>query len=169
MASPDLLSLSVIDGTGTPGSFDLFVTIPPTATRADIQAFVDDYLTQHAGITSAQIATATMRLNMNVSSGGGTAAPDSRVEETGLFNYNQVGSKYKYGIDVPALKDSVIVNGKVDLTNAQITSWKNFILTGSHGIAIVSKFALLITQLLDVLLTFRKHRRALDRRSFETP
>lgn len=163
-----LLSIELQDNLGVPASHDLFVNVPDTATVANLVTYGQAYCAVLDPVTSAEGVVA--HFTVNFPSTGLKTAPlaTSEVERTGLFNFSQAGSRYKFGVDVPSIADAVIATGKIDLTNTGVIAWKNFILAaGAGGIQAASKFSNLLSGLLDALISFRKHRKAENRRSFE--
>jgi hypothetical protein len=165
-----LLSVDVLDKLGVSTTHNLFLDAPDTSTLADFNSFLTDYAPLLDAITDGQITAAHVRQQLALPSGLKSApASTAEVERTGLFNYTMSGNPYKFGIDVPAIADSKIVSGKINLTDSDILAWKSFILTGVGGITIVSKFLQSLIALVDALISFRKHRKQETRRSLETP
>ncbi len=162
-----IVSVEMLDSLGIQVSHDLFVECADTKTLADVNTFLAAYLPKLDAITDAQITGVKYKM-VGTLPGGLKASPaaHSEVEKTGLFNFSQADSAYKFGIDVPAISDGVIVNGKVDLTNSDVSTFYGFITTVTQGFTIVSKFVKALGALLDVLISFRKHRKAETRRSF---
>jgi hypothetical protein len=99
------------------------------------------------------------------------AVEGSRVEQTGLFNFKPSGVSHRYGIDLPAILDTLVSTGKILLGTGAAQDFIDLILAGvsADGVASTNPARQALTAFTDALITFRKHRRALDRRSFETP
>ncbi len=169
MSDPQLLSVQILDALGVVTTHTLFIDAPSTVTIANLQTFANDYLPLLDGITSGMIVGVKVDVPLNVVAGLKSApVAASEVERNGLFNFGLSGSKYKNGILVPSISESLLVNGKIDLTNAAITNWISFLHATTLGITIVSKFLVALQGLVDALLTFRKHRKAENRRSIES-
>lgn len=168
MATIDfLLSVELLDNLGVTVSMDTFHTVADTATLADLQTFINAYIPKLDAITDSQITAITPKLKMAIpGSAKATPAATAENERTGLFNFSQATVNYKNGIAVPAIKDSLITNGKIDLTAGAITDWVGVITVITAGVTTVSKFLYALQALLDALISFRKHRRAENRRSF---
>jgi len=103
-----------------------------------------------------------------------TPVAGSNVEQTGLFDFNQNNSKYVAAVDIPALLESTLVGGRIDLANTDIAAFITNLtqasgIGGSTTVFNNSKYLNATRSLRDALVTFRKHKRALDRVSFETP
>jgi len=165
---PGQLSVKIKDALGVETSMSTLHDVTTTDTVADLQTWAAAYLPKLDAITDGQITAATIAVTLTLPGSLKDApAAHSEVEKTGLFNFGQTGLPYKYGIDVPAISDNVIVNGKIDLTNSDITDWISLLTTLTNGIQAISKAFVVLTGLLDALISFRKHRRAESRRSFE--
>ena len=95
---------------------------------------------------------------------GGVDKSNGKVEQNGLFNYVVPASGRHHGIAVPAYLDSLIVAGEIP--NAGATAALTAKLTGAavDGTAdMASSDFLALGALTDTALTFRKHRRQLER------
>ncbi len=165
---PTLLSVELLDALGVTVSMDTFYEVPDTTTLADLNTYLAAYLPKLDAITDSKITAATFKPRGTLP-GGLKASPDEDAENerTGLFNFSQSAVPYKNGIDVPGISDALIVNGKIDLTATAVTDWVSIITTTTQGLINVSKFLNALQTLLDALISFRKHRRAESRRSFE--
>jgi hypothetical protein len=120
------------------------------------------------GLTDGAISRASIRVVLDTSSYGSPGS-DSEVEKGALFNMSQGGTAFKQGYWVPAVKDSLIVNGKVNLADAAVTAFLATLTASGAVIDYTGKFGNLLVALTDALISFRKHRRAENRRSVETP
>ena len=168
MANPSLLTCEVIDALGVTTSHTIFINPPAATTITQLQTFANDYAGVLDSIIDGQITALTAKITLTLPGTIKTSpVAGSEVERTGLFNMSQSGSKYKQGVDVPTLAAAVIVNGKIDLTNAQVLAYLAFLEAVTVGISVVSKFVNSLTGLVDALITFRKHRKLENRRSFE--
>lgn len=164
-----LWSFTIEDALGVSATHDVFVKCADTTTLATINTQNGLYQALLDAVTGGIIRKATCRVFMDLAVGDKSVATEgAEVERTMLGNFAQSGSLYKYGVDVPALESTLIVGGKVDLTNSDFTAWRDWFFTAHSGIQAVSKFLAVLTSLIDVLITFRKHRKAEDRRSIET-
>jgi len=163
-----LLSASLHDAIGVPSTTNLYLKIPDTVTVANLATFVQDYSAVLDPITGAQIDRMDIKINLPFSGAKSAPVAGSEVEKTGLFNFEQAGSFYKFGIDIPAIAASVLTSGGlIDLTNTDIQAWITFLGTVTAGITVVSKFLNALVALLDALISFRKHRKQESRRTIE--
>jgi hypothetical protein len=165
---PAILSATIQDAEGILATNKIYVDLDDTKTIAQLRTDGHSYLEALDNITDGQIIRAHVAVPIAL---GGTVKTSpvagSNVESTGLFNFSQVSSAYKEGVDVPAIAQATIVSGHIDLTNTDIQNWINFITVASSVVTVVSKFNNVLQALLDALRTFRKHRRQLIRASFE--
>lgn len=160
-------SYKIKDYLGVETSHLIDFVAPEATTITQLQTFVSGYTPVLDAIIDGQIILLTLSLDMNIAGAKSSPVVGNPVEQTGLFNFSQSGVTRKFGIDVPSIANEVIANGKVDLSNADVTAWKDWITAAHSGISVVSAYLLDLVALIDVLLSFRKKRKALNRRSFE--
>jgi hypothetical protein len=164
---PGTVSLTIIDEIGVKSQMLTNVIVTDATTVANIETLANGLVGVTDDIIDGQIIAATFKLDCDFSGAKSAPVAGSRVEQTGLFNFEQASSTYKYGIDVPNIKNAVLVGGRIDLTDASVIAWKNYILATTATITFAGRVLNALLALLDVLLTFRKKRRQLDARSFE--
>lgn len=170
MAShPAIVSVGLLDALGVPVSFDLYVLVDDAVNVGTLVSWSDEFLPVLDAVTGSQITSITVKQDLPLPGSGIKTTPDaaSENERTGLFNFSQATVKYKDGVDVPGLKESLIVDGKIDLTASAVTDWVAFVTTTADTIQPVSKFQYALVALKDALISFRKHRKAESRRSLE--
>jgi hypothetical protein len=162
------LSAELHDAIGVPASHIQYLSIPDTVTVANLHTLVNGYVGVLDPITGAQIDKMIVKITLPFSGAKSAPIAGSEVEKTGLFNFEQAGSFYKFGIDVPAIAASVLNSqGLIDLTNTNIQNWITFLGTVTAGVTFVSKFINALVALLDALISFRKHRKQESRRTIE--
>lgn len=168
MADPTILSYTIQDAEGVETSHSIYVNGPSSGLLSDLQAYAAAYATVLDGVTDGVIVRGRIDVPMSGLSGLKTTAGPNDVEKTGLFNFGNSSTRYKIPVDVPAIAQAVITAGRIDLSNANVAAWITFLETASSTISAVSKFLAVLQNVVDALLTFRKHRKQLIRRSFET-
>lgn len=171
MATPTIFSFTIEDAKGVKATHNIFTSYDGATTTVNgLITALNTYGGVLDAITDGQIIDTRLIIPL-APDGAWKTAPvaGSNVEQTGLFNFSQAGSKYKQGEDVPAISASVLVGGRINLTNADIISWLSALTGGLGTVGVVSKFANDLVALVDALVTFRKHRRQLDRVSYEVP
>jgi hypothetical protein len=162
-----LLSTTIKDALGVETSFPVYVETSDANTLvhliADAQAYqlvLDNVID---GLIIGQELKITVPLDAVKTAFTGTA----EVERNALFNFSQASIKYKQGFAVPTIAEAAIVNGKVDLTNSSIIAFFNLLITGGTYLKFTSKFVNALLALLDVVISFRKHRKRETAVSFE--
>jgi hypothetical protein len=163
-----LVSLHIVDELGVKSTMPIWLVGADTQTLAQLVTAAQNIATDTDAIIGGQVFKITGAVSVPLPSGiKSTPAANSRVEQTGLFNFSQSGSPYKYGVDVPSIKDSVLAGGRINLADTAVTTWVG-LLTAAIGAFTPESTALrAIVGLVDALLTFRKHRKQLDRVSYE--
>lgn len=161
-------SVTILDSLGVTASAPFYLQFPDASTLAEINTAVQAILTDLDDVTDGQILRATIEIDA-ILPGGLKSAPvaGSEVERGGLFNWFQTGIKYKFGVLVPALSASVVVDGKIDLSNVAVSTFLALVTAIGGDAEWVSTAGRLLTTLADALIVFRKHRKAESRRSFE--
>lgn len=162
------LSVQLTDSLGVTASVPYYLSIADTQTIDDLNTAMAAILTDLDAVTGAVIANATVNIDVTLP-GGIKATPiaGSEVERGALFNWSQLGIKYKFGILVPALRSTLIVNGKINLADAAVSAWNALMSTIGGDVDWVSTANIDLEVLRDALIVFRKHRKAESRRSFE--
>lgn len=161
------VSSQILDSNGVTASHQQYIQFADTVTLADLNTWAAAYLADLDNVTDGQITRATVTADLTIP-GSAKSAPvaDCDVEETGLFNLSQAVLPFKYGVDIPAIAQSLIVDGKIDLTAGAVTTFISILTTVTNGVTAVSKAFNALIALLDAVKSFRKRRKALTKRSF---
>jgi len=164
-----LFSISLLDELGIKSSMTIPAMIDPTTgTPAALKTAWDDLSEAVDGVIGSQITGGSVAI---ITTPGGTLktspAAGSRVEQTGLFNFSNATSKYKFGIDVPSIKNTVLSGNKVDLTNGAVSTLLDLLTAAFTGGVFANTSQYPLVALVDALLSFRKRRKQLARASFE--
>jgi len=93
---------------------------------------------------------------------------DSTVERTGLFTFSQVGSNYVASTDIPAIRDSLVTNGKIDLTASVVGTFINNMENQSATFPAQSKAGNAINKFQHAVVSFRKRRKQRIKASLES-
>lgn len=164
-----IFSYSMIDELGTKTSMSIPAMVDPTTGTP--AALKTEWLAlggQFDALIGAQVTGGSVSVALKPDPGWKTAPiAGSRVEQTALLNFTNATSKYKFGVDVPALRDTAIAGGKVDLTTSIVTDVITSLLTAFTGGVFTNTSQYPLTALADALLSFRKRRQQLSRSSFE--
>jgi hypothetical protein len=162
------VSLQLLDALGVTVSAPFYTNIDDTKTIAQLMTQAGNLASAVDPVTDSQITQISVQIIGTIPGGLKTSpAATAENERTGLLNFSQTGSPYKYGVDIPAIADSKIVNGKIDLTDGDITFLITLLTSAGTVFSYVSTAIKTLVRLIDALLSFRKHRKAESRRSFE--
>jgi len=161
-------SYRIKDALGVSVSFDdTVMLIPDTTTLATLQTITNSLTDVIDPVTDGMIDLITIKIDANIVGAKSAPNTDAEVERTGLFNYSQDTVSRKYALDLPAIARAVIADGKIDVSNADVVAFFQWFTAAHSGGTVVSKFLYALDALLDVAITFRKHRRPETRRSLE--
>jgi len=160
-----MLSYRIRDDSSVVANKSIFFIFADTVTLAGVQAFANAYAALLDAITEGVIVKQVFRAILPTSGLKDTPVADSDVEETLLTSYEQATSPYTWGDDVPAIIQAAIVNGRVDLTNADVAAYTAFLVAAHSGIANTSSDYIDLIALDSGQATFRKHRKQLNARS----
>jgi hypothetical protein len=160
-------SARIVDGLGTEATTTAYLSPADTTTLADLVTSLGTWLTNVDAVTDGLIRDTRIEIKPGLPGGLKTATgatfQASRVEQTGTLNFSVAGSTRKDGVVIPAISNSAIVSGKLDLTNAAIQALITLLTNGNY----TNPYNQVIVGLLDAILSFRKKRKQLQRSSFE--
>lgn len=161
------ISVEIVDAYGITGQVLINVTIPDTATLAQLATDIATLVSDTNPLTQGVITKAVAHL---VLPGSGDVLSDALgdVEKGALFNYNNATDAYATGILVPDVNPGILTTaGLVDLTNTDVLAFNTFLTSAHTAITPVTKGNRALTALRDALITFRKHRKPLTRKTKE--
>lgn len=165
-----VMSATIKDGMGVTATQNINLQVAGTQTVDNVGAEMNSYLPLLDAITDGKIESARLIWEVDLPAGlKASPVEDSAVEKGMLVNWKQANSIYKQGTYVPAVSDALLVGGKIDLSNADYIAWRDHLLGLTAAIKFVSKFLNAIQAVIDVLVSFRKHRKPANHVSFETP
>lgn len=167
-SSPARLSATVVDELGTEASTVAYLMVDPTQTLATLAASAQAWAADLDAVTGGKIVKLSAILLPGVP-GGLKAAPlaGSRVEQTGVINFQDATTGHRFGMAIPSIADSKIVGGKINLSDAAIQALVVLITTATGTQAFATPARQVITGAVDAILSFRKRRKSLSRSSFE--
>jgi len=160
-------SASLKDYLGTKVSHDLFVTINDADTLAQIATVAADYCAVLGAIIGGEGLDFQVKIHLPTTGLPVSAVAGDEAEKTGLFAFDQSNSTYVSSVDVPTIDEGKIVNGKINLADTDVAAWVSWIGTGHTNVRPVSKYSNNLNGLESAAITFRKHRRSLNRTSSE--
>jgi len=161
-----LVSVRFLDAYGIPGQTTYNITMDDTKTIAQLLTDVGDL----ASATEALSQANEYRTQVTIIQDPGTTPVRGAgdIEKGGLFNFSNATDEYKTGVLVPDINPAVLNGaGLIDLTNTSVTDWITFLTTAHTVITVVTKGVRALSGLVDALITFRKHRKPLARKTKE--
>lgn len=163
-----LISISQRDYLGTKASLDTYVNIVDTGTVAQVATQVAAYVALVGAIVGPEGLDVQVKIHLPTTGLPSSPVAGSENEKTALFDFTQDNSRYLSSVDVPGILESKIVNGKIDLTDADISAFLTWFTSSHTPLSVVSKYGNVLQLFQTAALTFRKHRRSLNRTSTET-
>jgi len=161
-------SFTLQDALGTKASMVLYSTATDTSTGANLASEWQALATLISAITSAAVLHGNASVMQTFTDDAPTA--DSRVEQTGVFDFPSSISGRLFGIAVPGLDNSVIVSGEIDLSDTDVAAFITAIQgTYTAGGVFTNNNWQQLNDLADAFLSFRKRRKQLSRSSYEVP
>lgn len=161
-------SVIVEDAYGITGQSQVTITVDDTTTIAQLATWADNYagVVGDGNMTQGKAVKCEVRLIF--ADGSDTTVPAGDIEKGGLFNFGNATDSFLQGVLVPDINPAVLnAQGLIDLTNTTVTDYITFITTVTTGITVVTKGLRALSSLVDALITFRKHRKPLSRKTKE--
>ena len=150
-------SATVIDADEVRANCDAFLWIDSTTSVAAIETELSNWATAVQNCSDGKLEHCSYTVFSTYV--GTDAAADSSVSEVGVIDYTLQGSRYVWGFGIPALADSLVVNDKIDPTNAEYLALRAIMLatTATINYSDNKKVALLAPS--RTFRSARKHRR----------
>jgi hypothetical protein len=160
------VSATFVDSWGIDASTALFAQADDTKTIAALVTEAGAMLTALQATSNAYLKGARITLFPPVPNPTGAPTAGSRVEQVAVLNFSATGTTKRYGANIPGISDTLLTTDK--LTLAGVIDTLVAILTAAgtvlkwcndHNQGIVA--------FVDAIVAFHKHRRQLQRSSFE--
>lgn len=160
-----LLCITWLDGYRIPGSWSTNIQVDDTKTVAQLIADAGT----GGGLTDALSQGHMIRTEVRLFQAIENDTPGAGdIEKGGLFNFNDAASPYADGNFIPDINPAILTaGGLIDLTNATVTDWITWMTTAHTAITVLTKGLRALTSLRDALISFRKHRKPLARKTKE--
>lgn len=167
------LTFRLVDAQGIRGSLNMPVLVDTAQTLTQAQTAWLAQATLLDAVTSAKIVGGSVRIN-NASLAGlkGSAASDSRIQETGNLDYSVTGVPGVYDSIVPSIADAVLVGGvgpQIDEANVAMAAYIASVTGAILGGNFTNRDFLVLAALVDSFLSDRKRRRKLSEASRRRP
>lgn len=157
-----LLSVRYTDPIHVPASTPMYIEVDDSKTIAEVITKMQADLLIWKGLTDDGIDGFSVSLEADTSATA-TPAADANSEQGLLVNFNQANSKYAFGVWVAGVKDTLIVNGKVVITDPAIGAFEGMIDAIGGTYEYFSKFYNKLDTLRDAAEAFRKLRRRAEK------
>jgi hypothetical protein len=161
MANPWSAEFSLLDRVGNVSRMQAFAT--GTAGTVTVTDLVNKWLATGALVddaTTSQIVAGQIIIPMTPSGGWKSEPASSGFTnvDTLVMNFKNAVNQYATPVILPAYLESFIVNGKVDLTAAELDALITDILSTAGAVDYVSRDFQVLTAIRDAFLTGRKQR-----------
>ena len=164
-------SITFQDGLGTERATQAYLQFPETLTLNDLWLAFNQWYQGMAGLSDAHVNKGLIRVIPTLTPLSSPDQARSRVEQTGVLNFNATGSDKRWGMGIPGLSPNVMAEDRIDLGNSDVINLLQ-IMTGAinsgTGVAFTNSHNQPITDLADAFVSFHKTRKQLQRSSFET-
>jgi len=158
------VSYTWVDKYGIPASTLFNIKVADSKTLAQIQTQIAADLTVTNALSQGVPISSTFSLRVLTEIDPSTAVGD--VEKTALFNFDNGTDAYAYGVDIPDVNPSILdVNGLVDFTNADVTAFIDQLTSAGTAYSYTEEAGNPLTAARDALISFRKHRKQLSRKT----
>jgi len=160
------MTAHIQDKYGIPGQATVTVEVDDTKTVAQLLADLSTYSGDVSTLTQGVIVKESVLLEVPTGNDPTTALGD--IEKGALFNFSNASTTFKTGIYIPDVAPAILNgSGLINLSNTDVTNFITFITTAHTAITVVTKGLQALNALVDALLSFRKHRKPLSRKTME--
>ena len=161
------VSMTVQDELGTEAIIQAYVIADPAQTVTTQIASAATLVQAIAGICGGLNIRAEIAFYVTPYVVGGTPVAGSRVEQTGIFAFNNLTNMRKYGMAIPSFISTGITGGHIDLTNGAVSSFIGQITNSSTPMESSNEQFITLWggTLSSAILSFRKRRKQLSRSS----
>jgi hypothetical protein len=150
---------ALIDGLELPVKLTSPLSLPDTATLAQAVSGLGVWAAAMDGVTDGAFrqvwATIQPALPGGLKAASGATWAASDITKTGIIDFSATGTARRWGQAIPTLAAAVIVNGKIDVTNAAIIALVD-LLTNPTGF-FTNADQQSLEAALDALISFRQY------------
>lgn len=160
------MTAHIVDKYGIPGQATVTIEADDTKTIAQLLTDLSTYSGDVSTLTQGIVVKESILLELPTGNDPTAALGD--IEKGALFNFSNASTTFKTGVYIPDVAPAVLnANGLVDLSNADVTAFITFMTTAHTVVTVVTKGLQALTGLVDALISFRKHRKPLARKTLE--
>lgn len=159
------VSVQVTDSYGITGTTNYQITADDTKTVAQLMTDVASLASAETALTQGAVNKYSVTI---IHTPTEPVAGDGDIEKGGLFNFSNASDSFAQGFWIPDIQPSILNGqGLIDLTSTPVTDFITFVTTAHTAITVVTKGVRALTALKDALISFRKSRKPLARRTKE--
>lgn len=155
------------DEEGIEASYTSYGTVDDASTVAAVLTDMDDLGQALDLVTGGVITNAEVHFQALCTGCKGAPVAGDWVEKTANFNFGNVANPKRFGEALPALRQSKIVGGVINLADADVAALISIYATGTAVTTYTTAVWQALTALRDAFISFRKRRRALHSRTIE--
>jgi hypothetical protein len=159
-------SYSLVDELGTTAVARFPGTSDDASTLAELVAAAQSVGTDLDAVTGAKITETRIVVKPTLTGLKGSPVAGSRVEQTAVINLRTAETAYRYGVAIPAIRDSLISAGRLT-TGGVVGVLVDTLIASGGTVQFTNHVAQALTSVVDYVLSFRKRRKSLIRTSFE--
>lgn len=159
-----LFTVYVRDSNGAETSSAVNIISDDASTLANILSRGTSGVVDFDSVMDAMVYDATISFHVPVTGAKASPVAGSDITQTGTLNFGD-GTPYAAPVVIPGLSNSVLVAGGIDLTNADVVTLKNFLMSASSTLMFVSRALGSLLALKDALFSFRKRRKAISKKT----
>lgn len=161
-----LFTVGIVDSLGIVGTAPAQVSIDDSKTLSDIITDLSLYSNKVAALTQGVVMYSKVSVKLETGNDPSTAVGD--IEKTAVFNFANTTDPYAQAQIIPDVNPAVLsADGKINLSNSDVTAFITFMTTVHTAITVVTKGVRALSALIDALISFRKHRKPLSRKTKE--
>jgi hypothetical protein len=160
------LSFSLVDELGTNSTARFPGTISDATTLAELDTYVATVAGSLDAVTGAKITAIRASITPSTSGLKGSPVAGSRVEQTAVINLGTAETAYRFGVAIPAVRDSLISAGRLT-TGGAVGTLVAELIDSAAVIQFTNHVGQSLIGVIDYVLSFRKRRKSLIRTSFE--
>jgi hypothetical protein len=161
-------SFTLMDELSVKATEVIYALADPTKTITNLVADWQAWAALITPLTSAEMLHGQVRIILTPTADqSGKPAAGSRVEQTAVFDFANASTDRRFGEPVPALANSKISSGAINLADADVAAFVTAMHTATANSEPTNNSFQVLTALTDAFLSFRKRRKQLLRATYE--
>lgn len=158
------VSYTFVDAYGIPAAVLFNIKVADSKTLSQIQTEIAADLATVTALSQGIPISSSFTLRVLTDIDPSTAVGD--VEKTALFNFDNGTDSYAYGVDIPDVNPTILdVNGLVNFANSDVVAFTDMLTSAGTAYSYTEEAGNPLTAARDALISFRKHRKQLARKT----